>query len=40
LPPREPTGTVLTPGDIAARDRLNSAPESILPRGSLIDITA
>ena len=29
-----------TPGRIEARDRLNSAPEDLLPRGSLVDITA
>ncbi len=40
LPPGELTGTVLTPGDIEARDGLNSVPEPNLPRGSLIDIDA
>ena len=40
LPPSELTGAVLSPGDIEARDRLNSVPEPNLPRGSLIDISA
>ena len=40
LPPSELTGTVLTPGDIEARDSLNSVPEPNLPRGSLVDIDA
>ncbi len=39
LPPRELSGTVLTPDEIETRDRLNSVPEPNLPRGSLVDIS-